>query len=218
LKRRRALGCLLSSLAASAGCTSPGTANVERGFDPARAGSSVVVFSGTVTDGFVSAFWYQIESATGRDRPAVSVPVTGAGIALDWSGAGKDGATFSGRLAVVELPAGTHVLRRAVGTQGGVGVFGLPLGDAVFRTEPGEVLYLGSLQATLSATGPARRVVARIDVVDERGRDIAIMRKARGAALADRARVALLAFTQASDGGSSRRETTLDELKGLIGK
>jgi hypothetical protein len=44
------------------------------------------------------------------------------------------------------------------------------------------------------------------------------MRKAQGAALADRARVALLAFTQASDGGSSRRETTLDELKGLIGK
>ncbi len=218
MNRRLALAGLLAPLAAGLGCTSPGTANVERGFDPARTGSSVVVFSGTVTDGYVSAFWYQIESGTGRDRRLLSVPVTGTGITLDWSGTARDGKAFSGRLAVVELPVGVHVLRRAVGAQGATAGFGTPPLEGEFRTAPGDVLYLGNVHATLSVDASSGRVATSVGVVDHRDRDFAILRKQFGSALADRVRVAPLDLGRASGTKPGRLDTTIDDLQGLVGR
>ena len=218
MKRRRALGCLLAPVGALLGCTTPGTANVERGFDPLRAGSSLVVYSGTVTHGYVTAFWYQIESATGTGTRVQSVPVTGTGIALDWSGAAGDGEAFSGRLAVVELPAGVHVLRRAIGARGATESFGTPPLEGEFRTAPGDVLYIGNVHTTLSVDVSSGRVVLAVGVVDRRDRDLAILRKHFGSAIADRSRVAPLVLRRAFGTEPRRLDTTIDDLQGLVGR
>ncbi len=209
---------MLAPLAAGVGCTAPGATNVERGFDPARSGSALVVFSATITAGFPGAYWYQIERTPGNGAGAiVSVPVQGAGVPLDWSGVVADGESFSGRVAAIELAPGDYTLRRLVAAPG----LGLPTSQSArlngdFRVLAGEVVYLGNVHTSLEREAITNRLPYRVVVTDRGRRDLGILAKSHGEALAARARTSIVRVDAGGDPRFGSSDTTINDLKGLL--
>lgn len=202
---------------ALSGCVGPqGVSNAERSFAAAKGSSGMLVASLTVSGYVPGSMWLQLFRA-GDTTPRHSIPINIASFGLDWSpGSGASGRSMQGRLAAVEIPPGQYEFGRWVMTVANRAAYtsSARIGSR-FAVGPGEVVYVGNIHIDVQNSASAS-LPYRVEVNDERKRDLPLLAKKYPELKPEAVRVAIAAASAGPEPGDPARGVRMEDLDGLI--
>jgi hypothetical protein len=175
----------------------------------------MLVASLTVSGYTPGSMWLQL-SRSGDASPAHSIPVNIESFGLDWNPGGDDaGRRFRGRLASVELPPGSYEFGRWVMMVANTAAYtsGARVGPR-FTIKAGEVVYVGNLHFDIQKSASSS-LPFRVDVNDERKRDLALLSSRYPGIRIESVRVHLGGGEDAAPAAPARG-VRIEELEGLL--
>jgi hypothetical protein len=203
--------------AALSGCVGPqGVPNADRSYSAANAATGMLATSVTVSGYTPGSLWLQLVRA-GDSAVLHSIPVNVDNFGLDWNpGTDGTGRAFRGRLAAIELPAGRYEVGRWVMTVANRAAYmsNARIGTK-FSVRAGEVVYLGNIHLDIQNSASAS-LPWRVDVNDQRKRDLALLGQKYPALKLDGVRMEIDARDESPATETSAPRVRMEDLDGLI--